>query len=602
MAKTEPLSKILNQQTIYVIPDYQRDYSWKESEILTLLDDIFQLLEPDSEPHFIGAFVTVDYNPNESKGQAVNLKEKWPNLTDDDICNVVDGQQRLTTLLVFIKAIIILVNEDKDLTQPKQLMYFSNFRRFTEAGPANEEGQISTSLVLNKPTGIYFNNILTGLDDKCDKTKAGYKRLRVCLETCLDYLRMKRDEWKNDKPYVGVDNFYGELFKALSNKVLLVKIECDKSSNAFQVFDSLNGKGLNLTAADRIKNKLFSWNATDSGRTQSWNSIIAYVGDDRLVDFFSSLMFYKVRKRVSKNQLPSEFGKQYESEAMSSYTNFMRFLEDKAEVYGKIRTGQGVKEQKLKSLFVNLSRLSVNQIYNLLFAAVIHYNIDLENPSNKEFIDFTAACQKLVVRVQVCESPVNRLDNYFSAIITAMKLGNRLSEITDQVLSLINKKIADDDTFREKFKYFAPTKPSVSEFYLRNIENYLRQKRDNRSTLQPGEATVEHIIPQTASDLKIWYGSNPIPPEIQDDPSELLIERLGNKALLYGDDNSACGNKGLEYKRTVYLEGKRGANSGTPYGTFELIKEFIDNYETTFTDKEIDERQKWMADIAVKLW
>lgn len=602
MATTECLTSILNQQTVYVIPDYQRDYSWKKNEILTLLDDIFDLMTDGTLPHFIGAFVTVDYDSNESKSQAVNLQEKWPNLLSKNICNVVDGQQRLTTILVFVRATMDMVQNDDDLPEQKRLMHHGNLAFLLQSGPVNSEGKRAPSLVLNGPTGIYFNNIITDSQDKCDRTKAGYKRLKTCFEICKNYLRDKRDSWKQEHDFSGVDDFYEKLYIALTTKLEMVKIQCDKSANAFQVFDSLNGKGLNLTAADRIKNKLFSWNEKDSTRTQIWNSMVAYVKDDHLVDFFSALLFFEEGKRISKNLLPSHFGAKYENAARASYHDFIQWLEERAEIYGKIRNGEGLQPGPLKNIFNDLSCLSVDQIYTILFAAATKYKIDLDSQDEFDFQNFASACLKLVVRVQVCESPVNRLDNYFGNIIGSMKSGASLPDITKQVLNLIDQKIANEDQFKQKFETFSPVKSSVSEFYLRKIENYLRRKNGNRNELSAGKTTVEHIIPQTVSDLKIWYETKPIPPEIQDNPTELLIERLGNKALLFVDDNAACGNRGYNYKKEVYTKGKKGATSGNPYDTFELIHDLIDKYPDHFTHEEINDRQKQMAEIASKLW
>ena len=93
-----------------------------------------------------------------------------------------------------------------------------------------------------------------------------------------------------------------------------------------------------------------------------------------------------------------------------------------------------------------------------------------------------------------------------------------------------------------------------------------------------------------------------IPDEYTDNIKETVIERIANKALIYRDDNSAASNNLYSEKLTVYKSGKMGQNQGTPYGTFELIKDIVDQYPNKFTHTEIEERAKILADYAVEVW
>lgn len=113
---------------------------------------------------------------------------------------------------------------------------------------------------------------------------------------------------------------------------------------------------------------------------------------------------------------------------------------------------------------------------------------------------------------------------------------------------------------------------------------------------------MEHVIPQTLDDLTKWYGTEKIPEEIDADFKNLVIERLGNKVLLYGDDNSAASNNDYLSKKTVYSEGKKNQTQGTPAKTFKLIEELLEDYPNKFTHEEVDSRSEKMAKIALKIW
>ena len=94
----------------------------------------------------------------------------------------------------------------------------------------------------------------------------------------------------------------------------------------------------------------------------------------------------------------------------------------------------------------------------------------------------------------------------------------------------------------------------------------------------------------------------PIPDEIEDDPKTLLKERIGNKALIYGDDNSSASNNNYLAKRKTYEVGKMNQTQGTPKETFILIENLLKDYPTKFNDKEVEQRARQLADIALKLW
>ena len=80
----------------------------------------------------------------------------------------------------------------------------------------------------------------------------------------------------------------------------------------------------------------------------------------------------------------------------------------------------------------------------------------------------------------------------------------------------------------------------------------------NRSKVDDNGITVEHIIPQTLDDLSDWYGNTPIPDVIRESFQESVVESIGNKALLYGDDNSSASNDSYTRNLGVYRKGKRG--------------------------------------------
>lgn len=588
----------------YSIPDYQRDYEWKNSETSTLFDDISALMKDSKNtPHFIGAIVTIPFEKDYSTNKSINFDDYSIDLSN--IKHVIDGQQRLTTFCLLIAALRNVIMTDDSIISDKKQTYGQLLNRYLLGGDFHRQTfKPAPYIILNGNTGNYYNNNILGISDaNSDGKFKGAKRLSAAYTLFNKEIVKLRSEIVGGERYTisTNDEFYTKFIQIINSRITLAEIDCDDSTNAFQVFDSLNGKGLDLTAADRIKNITMSWNAGTS-MVQKWDALVSNIGDDYVVNFFVTLFFYELRKRVSKSKLPEEFKNLYKDLAASNYEAFFAKLNSDAILYGQLRkSNTGNKD--LDNILKDLKQLNCEQIYVILFAVCKHYGFNL-NVNNDGFIKLAKKVTSLVVRMQVSDKNYNRLDSLFSRCITEMKTKN--ADI-DTITTLINNelyKLVDDETFKADFKQFCPADNNVSEFYLRHLELYARRTFDqNRSDVERG-LTVEHIIPQTLTELEDWYGEDitTCTPEIKDDFEASVVQNIGNKALLFGDDNASASNKNYNDKLSVYKNGKRGQNNGTPISTFKLIKDLVANYPNKFNHTEVFKRAGELAEYAVEIW
>ena len=579
----------------YAVPDYQRDYEWTGAQNTTLIDDIFSMID-DNGTHFIGAIVTVPYEEINASNKSVKIQDYGIDSTS--VRHIVDGQQRLTSLSVFICALKKCITDDLDLNDSRKSNLKSQLDAMLLGNDFNDESQKAPHLILNGNTGRCYNKaILQNSDLPFDARYKGANKLLSAFDLFVKTINDKKNEYFDGHAGATADGFYKAILEVLTKKITLVEIRCDGSSNAFQVFDSLNGKGLDLTAADRIKNIMMSWSDSNS-KAQKWDALVSEVGDDHLVSFFVSLFFYEKAKRISRNKLPDEFKNRYQAEAKSDYDGFYSKLKGFGSIYGKLRK-HNTPNAKLNDALNDFESLGIEQIYVMLFSACVGYNIDLANPSD-EFKNFVNELTKIIVRMQICDKSMNRLDIFFANCITEMKNHAPLTKLINNEKDYVSKAITNDQ-FKECFSRFSTSDSKVSEFYLRHIENKMREDSGDRTPVTRG-LTVEHIIPQGLSDLKEWYGENPIPEEIREDSKDLLIERLGNKALLYGDDNSSASNNNYSKKINVYENGKLGQNQGTPKATFKMINSLLEKYPDKFNHEEVDKRSETLADYALRIW
>lgn len=585
-------------QDYYAIPDYQRDYEWTASQNSTLLDDVLQIARDNtSTNHFFGAIVTIPYEAGTGVTKSIDFDEYGIDVSRN-VKHVVDGQQRLTSFSILITVIRDMVKADSTVSDIFKNKVASRLLDNILLGSDYKGINPPPRLILNGNTGVCYNSELLKISDESyNKVYKGAKRLLAAYSLFKTELENGLKQFVEEGLCRNSEEYYERIVTAIKNKVVFVEIECDASSDAFQVFDSLNGKGLDLTAADRIKNIFMSWSPHGKG-AQKWNSLVADIGEEYLANFFVSLFFYYTKKRIAKNRLPEQFKNTYKESAQSDFDFFFNDLKKSGVLYGNLRRAK-TPSNVVNEIITDFQSLNMDQVYVILFAVAKHFGEEIVN--GKEYKEFAKTLQNLIVRMQVCEKSTNRLDSLFANCIEAMKdRAASLSLLTQKLQDEISLNV-DDSLFETSFIRFNPSDNKVAEYYLRHIEGYMRREKGNRSPV-PKNLTVEHIIPQALYELSDWYGNNPIPDEIVDDFKQSVVENIGNKALLYGDDNSSASNNNYESKLDIYKNGKQGQNQGTPVDTFQLIHDVVEKCPKRFIHTDVNLRAKRLATYAVKIW
>lgn len=584
-------------QDLYAIPDYQRDYEWTNSQNSTLIDDVFSIMKDNhSSTHFLGAIVTIPFEESNAINKSIDFDDY--SIEQDTVKHVVDGQQRLTSFSVLIKAVYDALDEDTIVQNAFKDNCLGVIRPLINSPAVDSNYRPAPRLILNGNTGYCYNKeILRIRDDSCNKGYKGAKRLLNAYKLYKQEVIQNKDEFISEGICTNEQDYYKKLIDTITKRIVFVEIECDASSDAFQVFDSLNGKGLDLTAADRIKNVMMSWSPAGKG-AQKWDALVQQIGEEYLASFFVSLFFFNCGKRVSKNRLPEEFKNKYKNSAQADFDFFYNDLKNDGMIYGKLRANKtGI--NKLDEVLKDFHSLKLDQVYVMLFAAAKHFGED--SFADTEYLEFAQMLLSLVVRMQVCKKNMNKLDSIFAECIDMMK--NQSASLTVVCTKLKEKKesIAPDNQFESDFAKFAPKDVKIEEFYMRHLEAYRRKQNGNRSPVER-ELTIEHIIPQTLDDLSEWYGGAQIPDEVREDFQDSVVESIGNKMLLYGDDNASASNNGYVSKQNTYRTGKRGQNQGTPADTFQLVKDLLDTYSDVFNHEQVKERAEQLAKYAVNIW
>lgn len=634
-------SDLFKETESYSIPLYQRPYVWQREQNNRLWDDIV-LCYRNRTNHFLGSIVLMGYQKDEFDSWYPDyIVEK----SELKVWHVVDGQQRLTSMALLLAALYW----DMD-SWTQQVMGFDNFndvqevceglrvgmRRYLRTAIKDERDLQSGSKACYIPRLIPVRRIFSNYSSIINKNECGRK---IRLDKMYEVHKSNICNFRNEECGKIYDNwdsinkhyeFYNHMCITLTNDIKFAKITCGVEQDPFQVFESLNGTGVNLSASDRIKNLLMGIGHKNNIKPElinnTWSEIAnltdASGSEKEIESFLSAYMFVKTEKRVSKGKLYDAFKDTYlKKEFDNNLTRALRDLQLAAKSYGLITRQEGFHDDE-RNVDVALSsetkltlkaimRNNRKQAVVPLLAAAQQYKFE------ESFSSIAKKLLSLLVRHKVCQLATNELDRIFGEFCKIVK-----EDSAQKAIALLDTYRQPDDKFANSFAdlTFDDGDLSRAAYYLRSIEDYLRN-RDGNDVLSEDDYTVEHIIPQTPK-LSEWFAVEPEKATLLADENsndsveffETTIRSIGNMCLLRRRENSGASNRNYDRKLEVYrsLEGNKGQKADA---TFMLVKQLEDNTISFFDDsspivqdgKTFDEdavriRARYLAKYATRIW
>ena len=587
-AQNKPISELLSVDSNwrFLVPRYQREYVWRREDWVNLFDDLWE----NPPGYFLGSMICINRSDD-----AMGVQE----------LEVVDGQQRLTTLSLLYAAIhASLVNcgdEDEDTKHElfilRHRLIFKGPKKVLRLEPSYQGNNYNDYRCILQEAGILSGFTMPSY--------AGNRRLFKAYRFFIERL----DELDNKGRKVFDPEHLRILLDRL-NQASLVKIEVGSHADAFTLFESLNNRGVPLSALDLIKNKLLATlekKAPDSidENFNKWTSLLENLTDEYSAQERFLRQYYnafKYRKEVVVPKVPlatrSNIINIYEKLIDKNAEWIFGDLFEKARIYNKLNSplSNGVPSKLVKQL-LNLNRIGGAPGY------VIFLYLMAEKPKT----DLPKICEFLVsyfVRRNITDIPPTRdLPKIFIDLIENIrKKEDHLIEETLR-LELFNKKrIASDKTFEEKLSgTIYLDNAAATRFILCRIEeeNQNREKltdlweRDERGNFI---WTVEHIFPQGPNIPSSWIkmiadGDEKKAREYR----EIYTHQLGN--LTITGYNSKLGNKSFEEKR----ERKDPRNIYVGYKNGLFLNKDLKNAKG-WTIKDIQNRTKTLVDSAMDLF
>lgn len=493
----------------FVIPIYQRTYSWQISQCRKLFDDILRISRDDSVPgHFIGSIVYFQ--------EGIHTQSDVPQLL------VIDGQQRLTTITLLIAGIADFIENNSteiDTTATKLRNYYLL--------NAEEDGDLRFKLLLTRRDKETIICLLKKIPLGSD----------VSLRVSENFEFFKNQITKEN--VVEVYNGIQRLF------VVDVALEKDKD-NPQLIFESLNSTGLDLSQADLIRNFILMGQPIDLQTDlyeRYWFPMEQSFGNEYASKFDWFMRDYLSAKT---GKIP-RIGYVYED--FKNYVQGGKSAKDISEVVADIYKFSNYyvnmvlhKEQDkdLLSVFKNISRLKVDVSYPFLLPV---YNDYAGNIISKEdFLEIVTLVENYVFRRVICGIPTNSLNKTFGNLYKFIRQDNYLESI-EAAFQLMDsyQRFPSDAEFENEI--------IAKDIYSLRSRNYLLNKLENYGRLEPvivDEYTIEHVLPQNPNLSHEWrtmIGENW--KEVQ----EKYLHTLGNLTLT--GYNSQLSDRPFSEKKTI---------------------------------------------------
>lgn len=529
-------------KSLYYIPPYQREYSWGKEH----WDNLFNDLNDNDNGYFLGSIICILKNSQKSY----------------QVVDVIDGQQRLTTLNILLLAIFSKISTLRD-SSDEALRYISDDDEYNSSWLElkrfiKEKEDVRFTPSIQKNNLDDYNYLVQLVFTKAPNAPAYWKSRKIAK--AYDYFLEKLDEMLESLPEdrSKINRLFKYFEKIASS--FIVRIDTEDANSAFILFESINNRGTPLTPIDLIKNSLIGKHQQDPERTnEEWQRLINNIEDyEPQVRFlrhyyhaFSNNSLVKLDGYASatKSNLIKIYSKLIERDASTILSDLIK----KSEIYKFFSYPDELsindKFYDYKAKLIDLDRLGVAPAYSLLLYL-------FETYPEEEFSELLNYIEQWFIVRHLTNTPAtNKLDQIFQEIILTQQQGYNFNVIHTKLVNYLPKReviynaLIDNDLYSNS--------PNLVRSLLICLE---KQTRNRESMVDFWEIktkgrkkspvwSVEHIYPQQPKDSD-W----------QENCSE-NTHKLGNLTL--SAYNSKLSNDSFEKKSKANEDGKDvGLKSG----------------------------------------
>ena len=560
-ARETSILEFIRRAPQLTIPIYQRLYSWEKPECEQLWDDIMDAGRgEDTDEHFIGSVVCVESNLS-------NITQRSPHL-------VIDGQQRLTTVLLILEVLARRLEGKGEPIEGFSSKKIKNRYIIDD----DEEGERKYKLLLTQTD----KDTLIALWDRCPEPS--------------DFSLRVRENFKFFEKKIASLEDLTPLCMGLA-KLIVVGVSLERGrDNPQRIFESMNSKGKPLSESDLIRNFVLMGlpigQQTDLYK-RYWRPMEIEFGQnaygknfDKFMLRYLSLML-ETEKIPKKNNIYKEF-KNLATMRKEGIEPLVQEINKFARYYYAMALGKEP-DQKLALGFSNIRKLETESAYPLFLKLYDDYENKLL--SCDDFVECIRLIGNYVLRRAVCELDKKALVQTFVRFARDLGEENHLEFIKANFLMLSqysSQRFPTDEEFKGKLINSYLYKNKVRRYVLNNLENSRRNRNlSSKETIQPDDPkiNIEHIMPQNLSGR--WR------------------EDLGTdcetvyKTWLHTLGNLTLTGYNLEYSNKPFLEKRdmKGGFKESPMSLNEELKEL-----EVWGEAEIRSRAEQLAKEAIAIW
>lgn len=546
-----PISQVFDpdSKVVFEIPKYQREYTWGSREWEALFDDLIE----NDDGYFLGSIICIN-----SATDTITAPK----------FEVVDGQQRLTTLSLFLAALYTTLNSYKELLDEDQQSDILQLKRKLVLKKSQDEIRVVPQVQGNNRDDYLGLLAKIGVIPKRPMPKfAGLRRIEKAYNYFKKRISTVLDEVSEKVP---------EMFKIIDkvNSAILVMIEVSNHSDAYTLFESLNNRGTPLTSVDLIKNLLLArLDVNGEGNIDyyfsRWTEILSNLGEE----YSDQERFFRQNYNAFRKTLNEPFLKgdrQYPLGTIATRSTMLDIYEkiitkdpvaaldmlsNNAEIYAGIISNKTENlSNGIRESYLDLQRVQGAPSYLLIMYLVKH----------QEYLDITdddvvKICKLLVnffIRRNLTDTPPTRdMTRIFMLFIETIEQNNyHNAEIYNSLRNTLISVSASDEFFEEKLRgpvyddnsgatRFILCMMAMRGMTRENVQDLWRKTNSNQYVW-----SIEHIFPQGSNIPDCWVkmiadGDHDKAKEYQ----SLYVHTFGN--LTITGYNSTLSNKSFAEKK-----------------------------------------------------
>jgi uncharacterized protein with ParB-like and HNH nuclease domain len=565
-AHDHPLKDVLFSNWKFKIPRYQRFYTWDEDQ----LSDFWLDLTSDDGSYFFGSFI---------------LNREFEKKTG--YIEIVDGQQRILTITIFM-AVLRDIFETLDqsiaeLIQRKDIAHEDRSGRYSYRIECSESSKnFFEKYIQSKKININESNPSTPEEKRIKKN---YEFLHKLITNEYE----KRESTYSKREYLN------NLRERVAD-LLVIKIEIDSEEAAYEIFETTNARGVDLSIADLLKNLIFKHIRNTDKRDlakEIWTDIIKNI-QETSTEMKRFIRYYWISKysMVTEKNLFKSI-----KQNIKNWKLLIENLKNASIQYNLLLEGERDDWENIKhgaKIFKSVNALkfmNVSQCYVLLLSILRNYDKLGTNP-----LRIFQIIEKFTFNYSViCKLPANKVEKIYSKYareiekIVNDEIPKKISGCINRVFSELENDLKNEnpsfELFSEKFREISYSnfqqKRMLIKYILTKINSY---KQTGEFKIDFDNVNIEHILPQKPS--KDW--------KLTKDAIKEYVNLLGNLTLVHKAFNSKAGNKSLQEKVKELKKSE-----------ITITKDLIEKIKKigTWGEDEIINRQNELAEIAYKkIW